>query len=220
MKLLAKSALILSIVGIGLALGVPAFGAEKAADPWSLLEEVRGKLGEGGIKQAEFVQTYVPAGFSKGEEESGKLTLGLPDCLRWDYGEPYPKSFLVCGEEVHYWNPADGTGRRQRIDRESQPGLDLLLLPTAELDARYTARISGEAGGLVSLLLAPRDDRIDVQEATLKLDRGAGQVSELSFRDREGNLTRFRLGDYVAVRAPGRFQPPAEITWLDEPESR
>ncbi len=84
-----------------------AAAAEPAAggDPWLTLERVRASLIEDGPAGAEFVQTYVPAGFSTGEEERGRLALALPDCLRWDYEEPYPKSFLLCGEEAFYLEP-------------------------------------------------------------------------------------------------------------------
>ena len=98
------------------------------ADPWAALEKVRGRLAASGPRVAEFEHLYLPAGFSQGEKESGRLALSLPDCLRWDYGEPYPKSFLVCGAVAHYWNEEDKTGQRQSIDSKNEPGLDLLLL--------------------------------------------------------------------------------------------
>jgi len=60
-------------------------------------------------------------------------------CLRWDYTAPYPKSFLICGGVLHAWNEEDKTGRRYRVDRKKEPGLDLRLLGVDELRERYLA---------------------------------------------------------------------------------
>ncbi|HEX4966125.1 MAG TPA: hypothetical protein VF173_35270, partial [Thermoanaerobaculia bacterium] len=47
-------------------------------DPWATLKTVRQSLVDAGPTGASFVQTYIPAGFSSGEKESGKLALALP----------------------------------------------------------------------------------------------------------------------------------------------
>ncbi len=72
-------------------------------DSWAVLSGVRQSLVEAGPTEASFTQTYIPAGFSSGEKETGRMSLSLPDCLRWDYQDPYPKGFLLCGEVVHTW---------------------------------------------------------------------------------------------------------------------
>src|SRR5689334_8834025 len=95
-------------------------------DPWAVLKTVRQSLVEAGPTGANFVQTFTAAGFSSGDQESGRLALQLPDCMRWDYTNPFPKSFLLCGGTVHAWNEGDQTGRRYRVDRKNEPGLDLL----------------------------------------------------------------------------------------------
>jgi len=234
-RLPALAALCPLLASLCLLLASPLAAAGQPPDPWALLAAVRGELVTHGFQQAEFEQTYVPAGFTQGETETGRLALGLPDCLRWDYGEPYPKSFLVCGEVASYWNPEDGTGRRQGIDRENEPGLDLLLLPTEELAARYEARLAegdggaGEAGAAgeagedretARIVLTPRQGGGQVREAILSVDRAAGTVVELSFTDHEGNLTRFRIGAYGPIRDPNLFSPPPGITWVEEEPPR
>ncbi|HUF78665.1 MAG TPA: outer-membrane lipoprotein carrier protein LolA, partial [Thermoanaerobaculia bacterium] len=130
-----------------LTLPLTAAGASFAEDAsaWAVLDGARKSLAASGAERAEFIQTYVPAGFSSGEEEAGRIAFRLPDCLRWDYSEPYPKSFLLCGDRVYSWNPEDGRGQTAAVDRESQPGLDLLLLPVEELSGRYDA--SAESAG-------------------------------------------------------------------------
>ncbi|MCB1055252.1 MAG: outer membrane lipoprotein carrier protein LolA, partial [Acidobacteria bacterium] len=133
----------------------PALAA--APDPWTVLEEVRASTAAAGVLEADFRQTYVPAGFDQGESEGGTMYLELPDCLRWDYRDPYPKSFLLCGGVVHAWNPEDGVGRRYLVEPEDEPGLDLLLLSTGDLKERYRASTEPGEGEAVDVVLVPLD---------------------------------------------------------------
>lgn len=197
--------------------GAAATDPAGAADPWEALAQARRRLAAAGPTTAQFEQTYVPAGFSSGERETGRLALALPDCLRWDYDEPYPKSFLLCDGVLHYWNAADGTGHRQRIDSRNEPGLDLLLLSVDALAERYQATAeSGDAGRLL-LHLEPRRELQAIRQATLALEPATGRVLALEYADREGNQTRFALSGYDPLTTPDLFTPPAEIAWEEGP---
>ncbi|HEX3553579.1 MAG TPA: outer membrane lipoprotein carrier protein LolA [Thermoanaerobaculia bacterium] len=204
--------------GIGLA-------AAEEVDPWAALKTVRQSLVDAGPTGASFTQTYVPSGFSSGEKESGKLALALPDCLRWDYTAPYPKSFLICGGVLHAWNEEDKTGRRYRVDRKNEPGLDLLLLGVDELKERYRANGRTVAGGKVEIALFPKEakgDKADkaktaeLTDATLTVDPATKRVTGIAYHDREGNLTRFDIADYQDLPRQGRFTPPAGIKWEEQ----
>jgi outer membrane lipoprotein-sorting protein len=201
------------------AAGAPAAGpsASSASDPWSWLARVRRSLVEAGPTSATFVQTYVPAGFTSGEKENGSLALHLPDCLRWDYQDPYPKGFLLCGDMVHAWNAEDHTGRRYRIDRKNEPGLDLLLIGVDDLKARYNAVARSVANGQVELALTPKSKAGELTDAALAIDPASLRVVEVSYHDREGNLTRFQIGNYRQLSQPGHFSPPADIKWEEQP---
>lgn len=197
--------------------GAPAAGP----DAWETLRAVRADLAEAGTLQATFTQTYVPAGFSSGEKESGKMALALPDCLRWDYLEPYPKSFLLCGGNAWAWNPTDKTGRRYAVDRKTEPGLDLLLLGVDDLKTRYKATARTVAAGRTEISLAPKAKISPIQDAILiaegKGAAGDRRLVQVSYRDAEGNQTRFDLTDYREVPRRGTtFSPPAGIQWEDE----
>ena len=85
-----------------------------APDPWKVLQGVRQSLVDSGPTAAAFTQTYIPAGFSSGDSESGRLALALPDCLRWDYQDPYPKGFLLCGGVAHGFG--EGAVRLEGLD--------------------------------------------------------------------------------------------------------
>lgn len=189
--------------------------AQEQPDPWSLLDGVRDSLVEAGPTGAKFTQTYVPAGFSSGEKESGRLALHLPDCLRWDYDEPYPKSFLLCGGVAHSWNPQDKSGRRYRVDRQNEPGLDLLLLGVADLKGRYQASSRAADGGRVEIALSPKGKVAELTDATFIIDPAARRIVQVSYHDREGNLTRFEIGGYQGLPRQGQFSPPGGISWED-----
>jgi outer membrane lipoprotein-sorting protein len=195
----------------------PATSPPSAADPWAWLTRVRRSLVEAGPTTATFSQTYIPAGFTSGEKESGSLSLHLPDCLRWDYQEPYPKGFLLCGEMVQAWNPEDHTGRRYRIDRKNEPGLDLLLLGVDDLRARYNAVTRSSPNGQIEIALSPKGKAGELSDAALAIDPATLRVVEVSYHDREGNLTRFQLADYRPLARPGQFSAPAGIRWEEQP---
>ncbi|HXO20445.1 MAG TPA: outer-membrane lipoprotein carrier protein LolA [Thermoanaerobaculia bacterium] len=196
-------------------------GAAGSPDPWSVLQGVRQSLVAAGPTGAQFVQVYIPAGFTSGEQETGELALALPDCLRWDYQNPYPKSFLLCGGLVHFWNPEDKTGRRYAIDRQKEPGLDLLLLGVDDLKGRYQATAKqGEAGVEVSLspkrAVAPSGVKgEELADANFVVDPATQRLVQVSYHDRQGNLTRFEIKSYRPLGRRGQFSPPGGIRWED-----
>lgn len=195
----------------------PPSAASSAADPWSWLTRVRRSLVEAGPTTATFSQTYIPAGFASGEKETGSLALHLPDCLRWDYKDPYPKGFLLCGDMVHAWNPEDHTGRRYRVARKNEPGLDLLLLGVDDLKGRYNAITRSSSNGQVEIALTPKGKAGELSDAALAIDPANLRVVEVAYHDREGNLTRFQLGDYRPLSQPGQFSPPPGVQWEEQP---
>jgi outer membrane lipoprotein-sorting protein len=199
-----------------LVLGAVSVAAQEAADPWAVLKTVRQSLVEAGPTGANFVQTFTAAGFSSGDQESGRLALQLPDCMRWDYTNPFPKSFLLCGGTVHAWNEGDQTGRRYRVDRKNEPGLDLLLLGVDELKSRYQATAKNADGGRIEIALVPKEKKLaELTDATLTVDPASKRVVAVSYHDREGNLTRFEITGYQDLSRQGSFSPPSNVRWVE-----
>jgi outer membrane lipoprotein-sorting protein len=199
-------------VALALAIGSPA-GAEDS--PWQSIETFRKNLARRSPFTAAFVQTYLPEGFSTGEKETGRMALHLPECLRWDYGEPYPKSFILCGDVIHYWNGGEKEGHIEEIEAKREPGLDLLLVPVEELQRRYSATAKRTAQGM-TLTLRPTEPNEFVTEATLEIDAKLDRLRVLRYVDPEGNRTEFAISDYQAGIKNGTFNPPRDIKWLDE----
>jgi outer membrane lipoprotein-sorting protein len=193
--------------------------AAPAPDPWALVQTLRAALADDAPLQAGFEQTFVPAGFSSGETERGTFSLALPDCLRWDYQEPYPKSFLICGTDAYSWNRDELSGHYMQIAAKDEPGLDLLLLPTAELQRRYQGAVKKGQTGAPEIWLTPIERAGNTPvSATLELDSGGKRLIGLSYADHEGNRTRFVLSNYRPLRAGDNsvFSPPAQVRWQED----
>lgn len=186
-----------------------------ASSPWDLLTELRVDLEKAGPITGRFQQTYIPAGFSEGDHESGHLSLWLPRCLRWNYVDPQQKSFLLCGDEVYFWNEDEPGGRHYRIDREEEPGLDLLLLGIDALRERYVAGSKRLGDGTYEIALALPEEQGNFS-ARIHLDPVAKRVVGLEYTDEDGNLTRFVVSDYQTLSHTALFQPPKDVEWADE----
>ena len=206
---LALPALLLLAGGL-----LPAARAAAADDPWSLLAAARQRIEADGAQLWTFRQTYLPTGFDRGEEETGRVALDLPRCVRWDYDDPYPKSFLLCGEQLWSWNPGEPVGHLYDLD-QSQPGLDLLLLAVDDLKGRYTATVQS-AGGSSRVSLTPKQGATNaLRDAAILLD-GDRRVRELTYRDAEGNRTTFKFSGRQDAGARASFEPPAGVRWERE----
>lgn len=184
-----------------------------ADDPWQRLASAREALAEGGAMVARFEQSFLPAGFSAGEEESGEVAMALPDCLRWDYTDPYPKSYLICGDTVWSWNPGEAAGRKDRLDTDAAAGLDLLLLGIDRLRERYDATWVQGSPSRPRIELQPRSDDVPFREAALELDDATQHPTLLTWIDREGSRTSFRLGSFELLDDAARFVPPSGVEW-------
>jgi outer membrane lipoprotein-sorting protein len=189
-------------------------GAAEAADPWARLAQARERMHKAGPQLWSFAQTYLPTGFDRGEEERGRVALDLPKCVRWDYDDPYPKSFLLCGETLWSWNAGEPAGHVYALD-QAQPGLDLLLLDTVELAQRYTATAQA-AGSATRVQLVPKTAGSNVlRDAAILIDKDA-TLRELTYRDAEGNRTTFRFADRRALADSTVFTAPANLKWQRE----
>ena len=202
---------------LALAAALLAGPAAAETEAWSALAELRQRLESASPLTAEFEQTFIAAGFETGDSESGRVFIDLPACLRWDYEGDFPNSFLLCGHLAHGWNDGETSGRRQYLAEGDEPGLDLLRLDVGELEKRYRARVVEKGEELTAIELVAEDGRAgEVREATLWFGAGETGPRTLSYRDVEGNRTRFDFGAYRPVTDRSVFSPPAELEWLSD----
>lgn len=200
------------------ALLLPLFTAvpAQAADPWQTLRSVRESLEAGGATTASFVQTYQAQGFETTETETGSIAFDLPDCLRWTYEEPYPKSLLLCGSIVHTWVPGDDAGRRYHVDPGNEPGLDLLLLSTEDLRVRYRAEARQGEEGTAVIHLEPLAGAAGLRSAALTVDEESHRLVALEYVDEEGGRNLYKITGYRPLTEDGTFTPPEGLEWSDD----
>lgn len=210
-----RAVLLLALLGAAPAAGDDPASSDPARDAWRAIDQLRRELAASGTLSADFVQTYTPAGFTTGESESGRLALSTPDCLRFDYSDPYRKSFLVCGSRAWSWVEGEPRGQRVTIDASREMGLDLLLLPAAQLAARYRATASSLRDGELAVALEPRAADAPLVAADLAIAPGGSRLAALDYRDREGNVTGFRFSNWRALEDADVFTPPAEVEWTE-----
>ena len=188
--------------------------AAAGLEPWTLLLDLRSALIGDSPLTVEFDQTFTPAGFSAGDTESGSLAISLPNCLRWDYYDPFPRSFLLCRELAYSWNPGEASGRRYRIADDERHGLDLLRLDVDTLRLRYSAEIESHEDGF-SVFLQPLDDTTDIRHASLTVAPGGDRLLAITYEDVEGNTTSFALRDYTPSTSSDLFAPPIDVEWIE-----
>ncbi|MDQ1349060.1 MAG: outer rane lipoprotein carrier protein [Acidobacteriota bacterium] len=195
----------------------PVAGSAKTVqiDPWQALTELRLHLAASGALVAAFRQSFVPAGFATGDEETGRVALALPDCLRWDYAEPYPKSYLLCGSRLHTWVTGEPQGERLHVEAREEAGLDLLLLPVELLKARYSAVARQAGAGAITVDLQPFAADSRIAHAELLFDPAAQRPTALAYRDRDGNLSTFRFGTFDLLDDDTLFTPPSNLIWKE-----
>jgi len=145
---------------------------------------------------------------------TGRVAVDLPRCVRWDYGQPYPKSYLLCGEKLWSWNAGEPAGHVYDLD-QAQPGLDLLLLAVKELQERYTAKAQ-PAGNATRVQLVPKAGGTnELKDAAILVGKD-GTLRELTYRDAEGNRTTFRFSDRRALADRSVFTAPGNLKWQRE----
>ncbi len=210
----------LGVAVVGLLLLTPPFvcaaaPTEPGQQAWKLLELVRTRLVAAGPTRADFLQTFVPQGFTTGDSEHGKISMALPDCLRWDYRDPYPKSYLLCGTVAYSWNEGEKAGQRTILDAEKEPGLDLLLLGVNDLSKRYQAKIAPQPSGTIEIRLENLAPHASIASAVLTIDSERAHVIALTYKTREGDETRFTFSDFKPLADRGAFIPPRDIHWIE-----
>lgn len=213
-KLLIALTLTTSLIFAAAASGQPAGTGTPTDDAWAALTATRNALAHAAIALP-FDQTFVPAGFNSGDHETGVASFGLPDCVRWDYLDPDPRSYLLCGDTVLTWNQGEDSGRRQRLDDEESGPFELWLAPLSELARRYSARLVEVNGDHLSLTIQPTRNA-DFDSAEILVDRETRLPVRFEYRDFEGNLTTFDFGDVGLLDADdSRFDPPP-LEWIEE----
>ena len=171
--------------------------------------------------RARYTERYTGMGMDR--SESGTLTLKKPGLMRWSYGAPPGKLFVLDGKFAWFYTPGDAQVSRapaKQLDDLRSP-LRLLLGHTQlakELEQLATApdgasfRITGVPKGmaqrvhLLTLIVAPSGA---IQ--SMKLEETDGASTEFTFTDLEEDIP-LPATDFIFTPLPGipivAAQPP------------
>lgn len=203
------------VLALGLAAAIhgqtaPAPG-EDQTEAWEALIATRNVLAHA-PRAIPFEQTFVPAGFSTGDRETGVASFDLPDCVRWDYLDPDPRSYLLCGETVLAWNEGEDSGRRLRLRGGESGAFELWLSPIEELKDSYRAKLARDG---TSVRIQPLDEA-EFVSAEILVDDESGLPLRFEYRDLEGSVTSFLFGQPELLDADDRRFELPPLEWIDE----
>ena len=168
--------------------------------------------------RAAFTESYNGLGVRR--DESGTLTLLKPGRMRWDYGSPAGKIFLLDGKFA--WFYARGDAQVQRIPSRDLDDLRSplrFLLGHTELEKEFVnLRVAQASNGQFTLTGQPKgqEKRVDRLALTVTAD---GTITSIEMEETDGAITRFTFSgesDNQSIPpAQFRFAPPPGVPIVD-----
>jgi outer membrane lipoprotein carrier protein len=201
---------------IPFALSLPA--QSPAPTPHDLAQRIDSHYNQLHSLRAAFTETYNGLGVRRAE--SGTLTLLKPGRMRWDYGSPAGKIFLLDGKFA--WFYARGDAQVQRIPSRDLDDLRSplrFLLGHTELEKELVnLRVTPAPNGQFTLTGQPKgqEKRVDSLALTVTAD---GTITAIEIEETDGALTRFTFSsesDNQSIPpAQFRFAPPPGVPIVD-----
>lgn len=177
--------------------------APTTATPPPRLAALAARLASAPAWQADFVQEFVPSGFSEGTSDAGTLVLAPPSRLRFDYGAS-GRVFAVNGNVARHVDiPAEACDAvLLSASTWSRLPLASILDPAA---AAAAFAISETPGGI---RLEPLEPIPELARIEISLD-GAGNVASVGVLDQTGNRNTFTFSRWRGLPAQptSRFEP-------------
>lgn len=159
---------------------------------------------------ADFTQTLTDETDFLLQEAEGRLSLALPDRLRWEIREPFEQWIVADGEELWTFDPELRQATVRPVDQALESTPLALLTQPHRLDERFAVSEEVVNEGL-RLVLVPRTREADFTRLELDLTP-EGQWLGMAFLDVFGQRTEVRL--HEAQRNPPL---PAEEFQFDPP---
>lgn len=164
--------------------------------------------------KAGFTESYRGMGLSR--TESGTLLLLKPGRMKWEYGTPAGKLFLLDGKYAWFYAPGDS--QVQRIPAKELDDLRSplrFLLGHTELERELSGlAMAPAANGEFTLTGQPKGQQARVRRLTLTVT-AEGAITGIEIEETDGALTRFTFTsqqpDAPISSAAFRFTPPAGV---------
>ncbi len=193
-------------------------GAQQAPNAHSLAQRVDSHYNQLRSLKAGFTESYQGLGIRR--TESGTLLLLKPGRMRWDYGSPAGKLFLLDGK--YAWFYSRGDPQVQRIQAKELDDLRSplrFLLGHTQLEKELNGlTLSSAPNGRFTLSGQPRGQDKRVRRLTLTV-AADGAITAIEIEETDGALTRFTFTaqEPNAAVSPSlfHFTPPAGVPVVD-----
>ncbi|MCL1925522.1 MAG: outer membrane lipoprotein carrier protein LolA [Syntrophorhabdaceae bacterium] len=196
---LLLSALLSAAAVVVLSLPI-AIAGENPPDGDAILRKIGKRYAAVGTLSARFRQDVPLQNLGIVRKASGKVYLGRPMKMRWDYDAPENQLFLADGEYFYFRPAGSFEVIRRKIDEKSIGGRIplLLLFGKGDISSMFNVRetISAKDGSGVILRLVPKDDGApEIRMIDLLVDKRDNLIKEVHLYDRLGGENHLYLSD-------------------------
>ena len=192
--------------------------AEGQSEVDLLVRRIESRYGRMRGLAAEFEQTYSAPG-ARVRRERGRLFLQRPRRMRWEYDPKPGKLFIVNGNDVWFYVPADREAvhaKTSAVQDARFPFLFLLGQTNLRRDFRSVELLDQQSAEDVRLLrLVPRSNAYGLREILLEVFTD-GRISRVKLSDESGAVSEVALSNVrenALVPAEAfQFSPPPGVT--------
>jgi outer membrane lipoprotein carrier protein len=195
---------------------VPPATGQTAQEPSCerILSKVSALLRHTQFLRARFRHALHSKALNQNEVEEGVLTLARGGRMRWEYSSPEGKLAVSDGRTSYLYLPDQKIVYVQPLPQGKEAPLPLrLLMGEVQLDEEFFCQGAIPRGGLVELLLVPRQPVEGVQKIRVTVGEASGDVREVRYEDALGNEVSLSLQD---VEHPAEL--PASLFRFVAPE--
>ena len=193
----------------------------KQGETYELVKLIETRYGRMRGLAADFEQVYSGAGV-RARRERGRLFLGRPRRMRWEYDPRPGKLFIVNEREVWLYVPADREATRADAAHIADARFPFLFLLGSSNLRRFFRSITlieqssgGASSDLRTLRLVPRGRSSGLREIFLEVFAD-GKLSRIRLIDEAGAASEITLSNvrenWVAPADAFEFRPPPGVT--------
>jgi outer membrane lipoprotein carrier protein len=172
-----------------LALSVVFSGHAFAAEPAGpIMEKMQAAYAAMKSFRADFSQELTHQESGTTETRKGTLLFLKPLLVRWETADPTPELLMVTDKEIWNYLPDEDLAYRYSLE-VAQDSRSIIMVITGQspLDKDFDVERTADEGGLVHLLLYPKDPAPQLTEAQLWLDPISGTIRKATVMDFYGN---------------------------------
>ncbi len=217
--------LALGLLLSGLCLPIPAAAAESVPQ---VMEKFQATYAALESFRATFEQSLTHQESGTTEQRKGTLLFRKPLLARWETEAPHPELLLVTKDEIWNYLPDEELAYRYSLEvaRDSR-SLIMVVTGQSPLSKDFDVELAPAdpaGGGLIHLLLYPKEPAPQLTEAQLWLDPKTFLIRRAQIIDFYGNVNDMRFTsmtpDAAVKSSDFTFQPPAGVEVEDHTDNQ